>query len=183
MIGALRLLDVQGIAGLAASLILAVLLVIQKGETRHFRKESARYEKLYRDGEVERASLIADFSAASERARADDRANAARVAANQQAINRSSLDDYQARIADARARAERLRQIPSADNRGSSGSAPVPNLSLAADGTHEVTNQDRLPDAERLIATEQAIQLQSLIDWIRAQSAIDPNRDSLLIDD
>ena len=36
----LRLLNVQGIAGIAVSLALAMLLVIQKGETRHWRKAS-----------------------------------------------------------------------------------------------------------------------------------------------
>ena len=41
----LRMLNVQGIAGIAVSLALALLLVIQKGETRHWRKE------IHRDGQ------------------------------------------------------------------------------------------------------------------------------------
>ena len=45
----LRLLNAQGIAGLAASLCLALLLVLQKGETRHWKKQSSQFEQLYRE--------------------------------------------------------------------------------------------------------------------------------------
>ena len=34
----LRLLNIQGIAGIAVSLALGLLLVIQKAETRHWKK-------------------------------------------------------------------------------------------------------------------------------------------------
>jgi hypothetical protein len=176
MIGILRLLNPQGIAGLAAAATLAVLLAIQKGETRHFRKEGTRFEQLYRDGEAKRATMVADFAAAAERARAADRANAARVTAAQQSINRSSRDDYQARLADIRARAGRLRQAASADDRGNAGGSAVPVLPTAASGADEATGQDRLPAADALTASEQAIQLDALINWIRAQSSIELDR-------
>ena len=48
----LRLLGPQGLAGLAVSLCLTLLLVWQKGETRHWRKQSGQYEQLYRHGEA-----------------------------------------------------------------------------------------------------------------------------------
>ena len=44
----LRLISPQGIAGLATSICLALLLVLQKGETRHWKRESSRFEQLYR---------------------------------------------------------------------------------------------------------------------------------------
>ena len=44
----LRLLNPQGIAGIAVSLCLAILLVIQNGDTRHWRKQSSQFEQLYR---------------------------------------------------------------------------------------------------------------------------------------
>ena len=44
----LRLLNIQGIAGLAVSVCLALLLVIQRGDTRHWRKQSGQFEQLYR---------------------------------------------------------------------------------------------------------------------------------------
>lgn len=173
MIGVARFLNGQGIAGLAVSLILAVLLVLQKGETRHFRKEGARFESLYRDGEVRLAAQAADFAAAAERARADDRANAVRVIATQQSINRSSLDDYQARLADLRARADSVRQAASAGDRSHAGGPAVPGISTAPGGTDAAADQDRLPAEDALTASEQAIQLDALINWVRAQSSID----------
>ena len=42
----LRLLNIQGIAGLAAALVLGVMLLVQKGETRHWRRQSAQFEQL-----------------------------------------------------------------------------------------------------------------------------------------
>jgi len=39
----LRLLNVQGIAGIAVSLALGILLLLQKGETRQWRKSSGRF--------------------------------------------------------------------------------------------------------------------------------------------
>ena len=50
----LRLLNVQGIAGLVAGIALALLLVIQKGETGHWKKQSGQFEQLYAN---ERAAL------------------------------------------------------------------------------------------------------------------------------
>ena len=176
MIGIARLLNGQGIAGLAASMILAVLLVLQKGETRHFRKESARFEGLYRDGEVRLTAQAADFAAAAERARADDRANAVRVAAAQQSINRRSLDEYQTRLADIRARVERLRQAASAGDRSLAGRAAVSGIPAAPGGIDAAAAQDRLPAEDALTASEQAIQLDALINWVRAQSSIDMDR-------
>ena len=172
----LRLLNPQGIAGLAAALCLAILLVIQKGETRHWRKQSVRYEQLHRDSEADRARMIADFAAAAETARAADRANATRVATAQGAINLRSNHDFETRIARARARADaqRLRQDPAADqDRRSGRGAPMPGLPTAPASAAEAARQDRLSDA--LTATEQAIQLDELIRWVRAQAGINPN--------
>ena len=44
----LRLLNPQGVAGLAVVLCLAILLLVEKGETRHWKKQSSQFEQLYR---------------------------------------------------------------------------------------------------------------------------------------
>jgi hypothetical protein len=173
----LRFLNAQGIAGLAASLCLAILLVIQKGETRHWKKQSGQFEQLYRGEQSAFASTAANYRAAADAARADDKANADRVAAEQRAINERTTNDYEARLADARARAEQLRrqtEIPAAHPRRG-GSSPVSGLPPSARGLAQDADQDRLPPADALTATEQAIQLDELIKWVRAQSAVDPN--------
>ena len=75
----------------------------------------------------------------------------------------------------ARALAERLRieARSGAADRGSRAAAPVPGLPAATRSAHQGAAQDRLPDA--LLATEQAIQLDELIRWVKAQAQVDSN--------
>jgi len=177
----LRFLNLQGIVGIAASLCLAVLLVIQKGETRHWRKQSGQLEQLYRGEQSAFATTVANYRAAAETARAADRAAAQRAAAEQQAINQRSENALETRLADARARAaaiaERLRveaEAAAADPGRRAGS-PVPGLSAASGRPDEAAVENRLPPLDALTATEQAIQLDELIKWVKAQAKVDNN--------
>ena len=169
----LRLLNPQGIAGLAASLCLALLLVLQKGETRHWKTRSHQFEQLHRDSQAAFAGTVANYRAAAEQARAADRANATRVAAAQRAINERTRNDFEARLAAARAAADRLRREgKGAANSGGRGIATVPVLPAAAGEPAQGAGDNRLSLDERLIATEQAIQLDELIRWVRRQSRV-----------
>ena len=172
----LRLLNVQGIAGIAVSLALAILLVIQKAETRHWRKESGQYEQLYRGSEAALAGTVANYRAAAEQARAADQANAERVHAAQAKINEERSDEFEARLAAARAAAERLRspaRQAAADPGGRPG-APVPGLSPAPGEPPQAPGEDGFSVPDRLTATEQAIQLDELIKWVKEQAKVDP---------
>jgi hypothetical protein len=171
----LRLLNPQGIAGLALSLCLALLLVIAKGETRHWKKQSGQFEQLYRGEQTAFATTVANYRAAADAARAADKANADRVAAEQRTINEGTLNDYQVRLAAARSRAEQLRREAAAGDSGSRADAPVPGLPATAGGPAEAARQDGLPPRDALTATEQAIQLDELIKWVKSQAALDPN--------
>ena len=173
----LRLLNPQGIAGLAVSICLGVLLILQKGETRHWRKQSGQFEQLYRGEQAAFATTIADYRAAADAARAGDRANAARVAGEQRTINERISNDFEARLAAARSSADRLRRETGspATHSGGGGNPPVSGLSASAGQPSQAAREDRFP--ERLIATEQAIQLDELIKWVRRQAAVDPNSD------
>ena len=173
----LRLLNPQGIAGLAAALCLAILLVLQKAETRHWRKQSGQFEQLYQSEQSALAGTIANYRAAAEAARSADRADAERVAAAQRTINERTADDYQTRLAAARTRAERLRNPAAAADPGSRGAAPVPGVPVAPGGVAQASGEDGLPDPDRLTATEQAIQLDELIEWVKAQASIAPDGD------
>ena len=174
----LRLLNAQGIAGLAAALCLATLLIIQKGETRHWRKQSAQFERDYRSEQAAFAGTVANYRAAAEAARAADKAATERLRAEQAAINERTINAFETRLADARNRAERLRQQASkrAANLGAGGTAAMPLLSDSARGNAEDAGKDRLPHPDRLIATEQAIQLDELIKWVKAQSKVSTDR-------
>ena len=170
----LRLLNPQGIAGLAASLCLAILLVLQKGETRHWKKISTGFEQLYRGEQAASAATVANYRAAAEQARAADRANAERVRAEQSTISEKTNHAFEARLADARARARRLRgEIAGpATDPGARRGASVPGLPAAAGRAAEAAGQDQLPETDALIATEQAIQLDELIKWVKAQALV-----------
>jgi hypothetical protein len=173
-----RLLNIQGIAGIAAALALLSLLLVQKLETRHWRKQSGQYEQLYRGELAASAQTIANYRAATAAARAADAASAERVRAEQHAINERITSDYETRLAAARDRAERLRFAtgsPATDPCGR-GTSPLPGLPAAACGPAQAPGQGRLPPADTLIATEQALQLDALIGWVRAQATVDPNR-------
>ena len=174
----LRLLGPQGLAGLAASLCLAILLVIQKGETRHWRKQSGQYQQLYRGEQAAFAATVSNYRAAAQAARVADLAAAERVRAEQRAINERTANDYEARLAGARARAGRLRveTEPAAADSGRRGAAPVPGLSAAPGGAAQGPAQDRLPADDALVATEQAIQLDELIKWVKEQARVNPRR-------
>ena len=173
----LRFLNIQGIAGIAVVLALAILLIFQRGETRHWQKESGHFEQLYMGEQAALAATTANYRAAAAQAEASDKANAERAAAEQRTINERTEHDFEARLAAARLSAQRLREQTSAASTdpGSRGSAPVPGLSAAAGGPPEAARQDGLSEPDALTATEQAIQLDELIKWIRQQHEVDPN--------
>jgi len=172
----LRLLNPQGIAGLAVSICLSLLLLLQKAETHHWKKQSGQFEQLYHIDQAAFAQTIAGYRAAADAARAADRAAGERARAEQAAINERTANDYETRLAAARARADGLRRDAQASAHfGDRGTAPVPALPTATGGAHETAGEGRLPGPDALIATEQAIQLDELIKWIRRQHSVDPN--------
>ena len=170
----LRLLNWQGIAGLAASAALAVLLIVARTDARHWRKQSGQFEQLYHREQAAFAGTVANYRAATSAARAADEANATRVASEQRAINERTANDFEARLAAARAAARRLRVEPraAADPSARRG-APVSGLPIASVGAARAAGENRLSPSDALTATEQAIQLDELIKWVRRQAGVD----------
>ena len=169
-----RLLNLQGLIGLAASLLLLILALVKAGEARHWRKQAARFELLHLAEQSAGARTIANYRAAAETARAADKAYAERVAANQRIISERTTNDLEARLAYARARALRLQlgSRPPAAAGGGRRAATVPAAGPAPGAPGSAAAQDGLSLADRLIATEQAIQLDELIKWVKAQEAV-----------
>ena len=171
----IRLLNWQGIAGLGVSLALLVMLTVQKLEAVHWKKQSESFARLYEQEQAAFAITVANARAAADQARAADKANAERVAAAQQAINERTADDFETRIAAARARADQLHLEQAAAHPRTGGSTSVPGLPASPDGIAQDAGEDRLPAADALTATEQAIQLDELIKWVKTQAAVEPN--------
>jgi hypothetical protein len=122
---------------------------------------------------------VQNYRTAQQRAEQEDRAKDERTKAQQAQINQERSNEYEARIADARARAGRLHKesTPPAPVGGTGGSS-VPSVSSAASGASQAAC-DRLSDGSladpQLCATEQGIQLDELIKWAKAQHSVDPN--------
>jgi len=172
-----RLLNMQGVAGAAIVVALAIMLIVQNIETRRWKAQSSSLERLYRKEQSALAKTVAEARAAAAQARATDQANAQRVAAEQAAINERTMNDYEARLAAARTTAQRLRVgAQAAADRGARRNASMPGLPAAAGAAAQAARENRLPSADALMATEQAIQLDELIRWVEAQSAVDPDR-------
>jgi hypothetical protein len=163
----------------AAMAAAALLWLLQSRD--HWRDRARWTEQLYLQAQAAHAATVANYRAAAEQARLEDAANIARVKAEQAGINERSEHDFESRIADARARSERLRgQAASASAHSGAGRAPsVPALPPAAGGAPQAAGEDRLPQSERLTATEQAIQLDELIKWVRQQHEVSVNSGAL----
>src|ERR1700760_1072052 len=102
-----RLLNWQGIAGIVAGISLGILLLVQKAETSHWKKQSANFEQLYHQDQAAFATTVANYRAAAGQALAADQANVDRVAADQRTINERTEHDFEVRLAAARADAAR----------------------------------------------------------------------------
>ncbi|HUE79735.1 MAG TPA: hypothetical protein VMN38_08900 [Sphingomicrobium sp.] len=178
----LRFLNLQGMIGIAVSVVLLGLFLVKANEARRWHKQADRFERSYLAEQSARAGTIANYRAAAETARRQDLANAGRVAAEQRIISERTTHDLQARLADARARALRLQlgtRTAATAQRGG-GATAVPAAGATPGLADRAAEEDGLPLAaqdfsleDRLIATEQAIQLDELIKWVIAQAAVD----------
>ncbi|MEO8546737.1 MAG: hypothetical protein ABI422_00065 [Sphingomicrobium sp.] len=170
-----RFLNLQGMLGIAASLLLLGLFLTKTVEARHWHKQSSRFEQLYLGEQSARAQTIANYRAAAETARAADLAHAGRVAADQRNISERTTHDLETRLADARARALRLQlgqRSPTAAG-GGPRAAAVPAAGPAPGPAGGAAQEGGLSPDDALIATEQAIQLDELIKWVKAQASVD----------
>lgn len=157
---------------LGAAVAAAALLWLVQSRDR-WRDEARANDRLFRAEQAAHAATVANYRAAAEQARREDSENLARVKAEQAQINERTANDFESRIASARADARRLReQAGAAADPGARGGAAVPGLPAAAGGAAESAGQDRLSQSDALIATEQAIQLDELIKWVRAQAQV-----------
>ena len=152
----------------------ALLLALLIHDRNHSKAKTAHYAELLAAERGAHAATVPGYRAAAEQARIADAANAARVKAEQAIINERTADDFQDRIAAARAAARRLQpNAAAAADPSPGGAALVPGVSAAAARAAQAAGNDRLSQSERLVATEQAIQLDELIQWVTAQGRVE----------
>lgn len=170
-------------AKLGLSLVAALALALLVHDRNHWKRLAASRQQQLAETKAAFDQTVANYRAAADQARKADAANAARVKAEQAHINERTADDYQTRIAAARDAYRRLlADAGSAADRGGGGAAPVPGVPAAARGPAETAAEDGLPADDRELATEQAIQLDELIKWVRAQAGVDPNGTPTAVD-
>jgi hypothetical protein len=172
--GLLKVLNLQGYIGIGVSVILAILLGLTAYKADHWHDTAVANANLYHSEQAAHRQTVINYQNAAATARKADAANTARVKAEQTAINERTKSDYEARIAAARARADSLRpHAGPAANPGSPRTEDVPGAPGSSSGTPGATPKDGLSGDDRLIATEQAIQLDELIKWVNRNLVVD----------
>lgn len=142
------------------------------------RADLAEAEASLADERAAHLGTVNAFLAASKKAQKDAEANAQRVAREQETITDAITSDYRSDLAALRARFDRLRAGATPTDPGRADAAGLPRLPDPAGRADAPAGQDRLPAArglslnDALIASEQALQLQALIDWVNAQAAV-----------
>lgn len=142
-------------------------------------RKIADTEALLTDTQAAFVDTIVNFTAASAKAQADAEANVIRVRLDQEKITDATVTRYRADLGSLRARFDRLRaRDAAAGAAGRADPAGLPGAGDTASGAAAPTGEDRLPAPgalsldDALIASEQALQLNALIDWVEAQAAV-----------
>lgn len=151
-------------------LILGIMLLSARADSRHWHKESDRYAGLYHAEQVAHKATVANYLAAAELARAQDQANKARVERDQAVISQEVSHDYQERLAALRARYDALRvrgqRSEAAADPGASGDAAMPEAGPAPGGP------DGTAALDPFACEANTLQLDALQTWVRQQAAV-----------
>ena len=171
----LRLIGPQGIAGIASPPAWRCCFVVQKVETRHWRKQSTRFEELARNSDAERARIVADSLPpppppawpTAPTPPGSSPSNPPSTGVAKMISKPASLALALTLCACAKTPPpQRIEAVPQLRH--------CPAFPLPPEGLLKPpAKTDFL--THRLIATEQAIQLDELIQWVRAQAAVDPS--------
>jgi hypothetical protein len=156
------------IAVLMASI--GILKLSLAGEQRHVAKLQQQLSETIAACDQFKAAVRARMALAE----AQDEANARRVERDQILINQETVSAYRKEIAALRARAaQRVRTGASANGVGGGSPAPVPGVSQTAGGTDAAAREDGLSGSDELIASENAVRLKSLQEWVREQGQVE----------
>lgn len=151
-------------AGAAVAGVLIVLLLIARGDARH-------YKALWQQEQTAHQLTVANYKAAAAEAERMDQANIVRVTKEQTAITEKVTNDYQSKLADSTDRYERLRAKASGylSHPASPGVPETRDTTcVAVSGTTCEGIPPLLLEAQR--NTDQLLALQA---WVRAQSGVD----------
>lgn len=153
------------IAGAGIVAILSLLLVLAKGDARHWEKRATQEAAAH-------AQTVANYRAAADEAKRLDAANIFRVKSEQTAITERTIDAYQGKLADSASRYERLRAQASGYLSRSSPEG-LPDTRETTCRTVAGTGCEELP-ALLKAAQDNTDQLIALQAWTAAQADVKP---------
>ncbi|MGW8201912.1 hypothetical protein ACWGM0_05105 [Sphingomonas bisphenolicum] len=163
-----RLAAAIGVTAVILILIVLLFAMDSRLDLRTIERDQARLQA--KQSEQAHARTIESYRSASAAAQQSAERNVARVAAEQAAITKGTVHDYQARLAAVDARYERVRaQLAARSDLRSPNLAPV---SIASDATCRAYGGgdcDALL-AKLAIAERQAENLVALRQWVRSQA-------------
>lgn len=165
-----RLIAAIGVAAVILGLTLGVFVLMSRLDLRTIERDQAR--GLVREEQQAHAQTVANYRAGSAAAQDAAERNVARVSAEQAAITKGTVDDYEARLAAVAARYERVRaQLAARSDLRSTDLAPVSIASEAACRAYGGGDCDALL-AKLAIAERQAENLVALRAWVRGQASV-----------
>jgi hypothetical protein len=155
---------------IAACGVLAFLFIRAEGESRHWHKQSDRYEILYDQEYIGRIADRQAYADAQAAAAAKNKAQVAHIKQAQQEITDATVSRLNSRL---ELIAGELRRQGSAPQ-GAPGSAPAGDPGSAPCRAIDPAWMCLSPEA-RLSAAESEERFDELIDWTLKQAAVDPN--------
>ena len=162
------------IVGGLGLLVLGLLLADARSDARRWKGEAERFSGLYHGEKAAHAGTVSNYRAAAAKAERIQAEKVARVEAAQKAINERTASEYQAQLAAVRERYARLvRDAGKArtDPRTAEG-VSVPEAPGAPAGIDGASGEGGLPPRDALIATETALRLVALQEWVRQQVGV-----------
>lgn len=163
-------INLRAIAAIVAGLLISGLLIYTYIVTGQRDTANARAEA----AEAREIAFAARVKAKAEEISRRFADYSRRVEADQNRVSQEVSRDYQIRLAELRAYYDRLlRERANGAGSGRPGATPgLPRLPDAPGGTDGAAGADGLSLAERLLASEQALRLQFLQQWVREQAAV-----------
>ena len=153
----------------SVAIALGIVVAMQSCTIDRIEGERDKARQLAADEKSAHVQTVSNYRAAAVEAARVQTANLVRVRAEQERISDEVTASFDSRLADARRRI--LRAESAAADPGRAGATSVPGTGDAADRADE-TPIDLLSPSERLIAAEQAIQLDELISWVERQALV-----------
>jgi hypothetical protein len=159
--------------GMIALLVLAC--GAQELRVRGLKSDLQGSRQQIREEKAAHKLTIANVRAAAEKARADDAAHARRVERDQTNVSEEVSRDYQDQLVDLRRRyhALRMRLGKAPADTGTAGGEAVPGLSGSSRRSDGAAGQDGLPAEDALAASEIALRLKALQEWISGQLGVE----------